>query len=174
MKNSILKFSRPMVIIHWLTFIAMLLLIGTGFTYADQSMFLIVPKILFHSALGLVVFLLTVLRIYYIKKQPQPTALDTGSTLKNKVQSIVHKLFYVVLILLSFTGVVSMLILILRNYIFDGNSPLGNSFSPQFLPPPFVIHRILAYSTILLLVIHVSGLLMHGIKSKLNPLRRMS
>lgn len=174
MKNNILKFSRPLVIIHWFTFITILLLIGTGFTYADQSMFLIVPKILFHSTLGLVVFLLTFLRIYFIKKKPQPTVMDTGSALENKLQNSVHKLFYIVLILLSFTGIVSMLILILRNYIFDGNSPFGNSFSPQFLPPPFVVHRILAYSTVLLLVLHVSGLLIHGIKSKLNPLRRMS
>jgi cytochrome b561 len=96
--------------------------------------------------------------------------LETGSSLHNKLVVWIDNFFYVVLLLLSISGIATIIVASFGQVIQTGDYSL---FPNELNVPPLAAHRILAKLLIALLIAHVAGVVNHYIKFKENTLKRI-
>ena len=164
------KFGKGTIVIHWVTALLIIVLFPmgkymTGLEPADKE-----GIIKIHAILGIVIFLLTILRSWFFFKSPRPANLKTGSKFNDKLTVWVHNSFYILLLGISVSGIATM---VSGNYIkalSTGNMELINS-SPSLYS--LNAHDLIANIIMLLFVMHVVGVLKHYISTKENVIRRI-
>jgi cytochrome b561 len=165
------KYSRGAIVIHWISFLLIAGLIPVGFIMADTEPS--AQKILLyrlHMLMGITVFVLTLLRVWFFFNNQRPPKLETGSSLHNKLVVWIENSFYFVLILLSISGILTVILGELGQAIKTADYTL----LPKTLDiPPMIGHQILAKILIALLIAHVTGVLNHYLKFKENTLKRI-
>lgn len=165
------KYSRGTIAIHWISFILIAGLIPVGFIMADTEPG--AKKILLyrlHLLMGVTIFVLTLLRVWFFFKHRRPPKLETGNSLHNKLVVWIENSFYFFLILLSTSGIATVIFGELGQAIKTADYTL----LPKKLDvPPLVGHQILAKILIALLIAHVAGVLNHYLKFKENTLKRI-
>lgn len=167
------KYSKPTVIIHWVTAILIIALFGLGRYTSSLEPADKMQLIQLHAALGMLVFILTIARSVLFFKSERPEPLDTGSNANNLLAKGIHRAFYALLILISFSGTATLLV----GGYFDAitSSPIApDLISPRDEIIPLVGHRILGYIIMLLFVLHVAGVVRYNIKHKTNAVERMT
>jgi cytochrome b561 len=164
------KHSKGIIAIHWITalLIIFLFLLGKYMSVLEPSEKM--GLIQLHAVVGILVFILTIVRTWIFFKSPRPADLNTGSTFNNKLVIGVHNTFYILLFGLSLSGIA---ILVMGGYgeALKKNNPdlIKNSSEIASLEA----HEIMALMMILLLLIHVIGVIKHYVVTKENTLKRI-
>ncbi|MDY8135979.1 cytochrome b [Aquimarina sp. 2201CG5-10] len=165
------KYSKGTIVIHWLTAILILSLFPLGKYMEGLSVSEKMGLIKIHALLGIIVFLLTLIRSYLFFKSQRPKDLKTGSKFNDQLAIWIHNAFYFLLIAISITGLATLFI---GGYIDAIKSGTASSILPKENIQPLVAHGWLAMIMMILLILHVLGVIKHYLFTKENTLKRIS
>lgn len=165
------KYSRTNIIIHWLTAILIITLFPLGKYMESLSASEKMDLIKVHAILGVVVFILTLIRSYLFFKSKRPEGLKTGSKFNDKLAVWIHNAFYFLLIGISIAGIATM---VSGGYVDALKSGTSDLIIPKENIIPLKAHGVLATIMIVLLVLHILGVIKHYVLTKENTLKRMS
>jgi len=171
------RYSRGAIAFHWT--IAVLILVNFAAAWVADDL----PKaeagqvMANHKAIGLLVLVLSVLRILWRVTHPAPPLADTLKAWEAALAKVVHSLFYFLIIAIPFSGWA-------MSSAFSGGKPV--SFFGLFDIPglPFSadratggvfheVHELFATLALLLLALHVAGALKHQFVDRDGTLGRM-
>ena len=166
------KYSKGTIVIHWFSFLLIVFLLPIGFIMSDMEPGTTKLNLLeAHIFVGILVFVLTLVRVWFFFRFKRPTKLETGNTLHNKLVVWIENSFYYLLILLCISGIATITIGNLGGVIQSGNA----SLLPKRLDvPPLIAHKALAILLIILLIGHIGGVVNHYMKTKENTLKRIT
>ena len=167
-------YSKRMVIIHWLT-LALLIVawyLGDALVDARNEKSATLAGYFAHALVGGTVLLLTILRMTF--RSVDGTPPPVGNSLMDMVARGVHYGLYILLVLLSVTGFMTVL-----------TSSVGEAFlavDASLLPAkytgpgviPHAVHEILVTVLIVVVVVHILGAIKHQFIMKDGLMRRMS
>ena len=160
MKSSPTKYGSVAVTIHWLSAVAILAMLGSGFRAASMTDSAAKEAILmFHVPLGIVIFVLTILRVFWwwrVDQKPSPVAGDPAwQTLSAKA---IHVLFYVVILGMVASGIGTIVLSGAGGILFGAEAGPLPDFS-EFLPR--VPHGLGARLMVALFLLHAGAALYH-------------
>lgn len=164
------KFSKGTIISHWLTAVLILVLfpLGKYMEGLDTSEKMGLIKV--HAILGIIVFIITIIRSYLFFKSPRPEDLKTGSKVNDKLAVWIHNAFYFLLFGIAISGIASMILGGYGDALSQGNSELILSHEKT---PPLKPHGVMATIMMVLLIMHVAGFIKHLVLKKENTLKRI-
>ncbi len=165
------KYPAPLIIIHWLTFILVLLVAYLGlqlenyeFNAENFSHFRN------HALIGVSIAVLTIIRLFLKKKYSDDIPdLDYSSSFHASVVNIVHGIIYLLLVIVPLIGFVNVYQTGAFVYDLGGPFPEGATFNDTL----HEIHETLAFVLFALIGMHVVGIFMYSVKNKTNLLKRM-
>jgi len=171
-KSTNSNYGLVAVSIHWLSALLILALVGTGFKAANTLDLDIKAEILSaHVPLGITVFLLTLLRVFWWRFfDTKPAALGNDQSLKEKLAKGVHFLFYLLIFGMAFSGIGMFVLSGAGSVIFGGEGGVLPDFTRY---PPRIPHGIGARLIIVLFVLHAGAALYHHFIKRDITLRRM-
>ena len=164
------KFNKGTIWIHWLTAALILTLFPMGKYMSGLDSIDKMSLIKAHAVLGIIVFVLTIIRTYYFFKKERPEDLKTGSTFNDKIAVWIHNIFYFLLFGLGISGLATMILGGYGDALSVGNAELIKVHSEI---APLKGHGLMAMLTMILLVLHVIGFIKHYILKKENTLKRI-
>lgn len=164
------KFSQGTIITHWLTAILIIALFPLGKFMEGLPVSEKMGLIKAHAILGIIVFLLSIIRSYFFFKSERPDDIKTGSKFNDKLAVWIHNIFYFLLFTISLSGIATMALGGYGEALQNGNYELIKS--PNEIPP-LKAHSILALLMMVLLVLHVLGVIKHYMLTKENTLKRI-
>ncbi len=170
LKSSAARYGSVAILIHWASALAVVLAWIAGFTVANavppaQG----APLLLAHIALGLIVFVLTLLRLLWWLAFDRRPAAPAGQPLwQERLAQAVHGLLYVILLLLGASGIATL--------ILSGAVPMLFAGAP--VPDlsglvPRIAHGLMSRVLLGLLVLHVAAALYHQLVRHDRLLARM-
>jgi cytochrome b561 len=163
------RYGAVAVTIHWVTALAILLLLTSGLVAANMAGDVPVNLIRIHVALGVSVFVLTLLRIgWWFVVDTRPAEIGGMPRWQSLAARAVHVLLYVIVLAMGVSGIG---LLVLSNALpaLAGGAPL-----PDFSTfTPFVVHGLAARLLIGLLVLHIGAALFHHFVRRDGLLARM-
>ena len=98
------KYSKATIATHWLTALLILILFPLGKYMENIETSEKMGLITIHVILGIIVFVLTIVRTRSFFKHERPSNLETGSKFNNKLTVWIHNVFYIILFILSISG----------------------------------------------------------------------
>lgn len=179
--NTLTRYGSVAKVFHWLTALLILTLIPLGVVAHElpyeTSEQLALKATLFsaHKTLGVTVFFVALLRIFWALTQPKPAPIHPDRKLETGVAEIVHWLLYGSLVLMPLTGWI-------HHAATDGFAPIWWPFGQDL---PFVpkseslaglsggLHHMFANVLILAVALHIAGALKHQVIDKDATLSRM-
>lgn len=171
MKNDLSKkFSKGTIIIHWVSTLLILALFTLGITMEDLKISEKMDLVKIHALLGIVLLVLTIVRSYLFFRSPRPPHLKTGSKFNDKLAVYIHNLFYILLLVISVSGLATMIIGGYGDALSLGDVALVKEHADI---PPLKAHGTLAFIMMGLVVMHVVGVLKHYVFTKENTLKRI-
>jgi cytochrome b561 len=170
LKSTSTKYGRVAIAIHWSSALAVILAFAAGFTVANvappaqQG-----PILIAHITLGLIVFVLTLLRIvWWVAADKRPAPATGQPRWQELTARIVHGAFYVILVLMASSGIVTILLSNALPTILSGG-PVPD-FSELI---PRVAHGVMSKILLALFVVHVGAALYHQLIRRDGLLARM-
>ncbi len=165
------KYSKATIATHWLTALLILILFPLGKYMENIETSEKMGLITIHVILGIIVFVLTIIRTRSFFKHERPSNLETGSKFNNKLTVWIHNVFYIILFILSISGLAVM--------VLGGYAEALQSNAPELIKnrseiTPMKVHGITSFIMMVLLVLHILGVLKHYIFTKENTLKRIS
>lgn len=179
-------YSTVAIALHWLTALAILALLAAGLWMTDAIRQPATKAFAFkvyqwHKSLGLIVLVLTVLRLSWRLVNPPPALPDGMSRFERMAAHFTHVAFYVLLVAIPLAGwaMVSASPLGLPTIVFGlfewphlpAVAGLADKKSAEALFR--VLHEWMAYGLIALLVLHVAAALKHHFVNRDDVLARM-
>ncbi|MGZ8256933.1 MAG: cytochrome b [Gallionella sp.] len=166
------QYSKRMVVIHWLT-LALLIAawwLGDALNDARHEGNATLAGYIAHALVGDAILLLTLLRLYFRRKDGTPKPL--GTTTMDKVATGVHHSLYSILVLLPMTGIATIVFSDVGRALLAGDA----SLLPKKFTGVFVhnVHEVLVSVLIALVAVHVLGAIKHHFILKDGLLNRMS
>ncbi len=166
------KYPKTIIIIHWLTAIllATIFYIGTTFDnyeFTEANM----NRYRAHALLGVLVLILTLIRIYTKRKNLDnlPAEITYYSKTHKNMVHLIQRLIYLLLIVTPIVGFVMVYQTGALTYDLGGPFPEGAQFSETLEK----VHKFLVFSLLLLVLAHVGGVMIYFFKTKENLLKRM-
>lgn len=172
LKSSPIRYGAVAIAIHWVTAIAILLMLVSGLAAANTADAAIELNLLRgHAITGALVGLLTLLRIvWWLAFDRRPADAAGMSRWQALAARSVHYGLYAVILVLVSSGIATILLSGAGAQLL-GAEPLP---LPDFiLAPPFTVHGILARGLIVLLVGHIGAALWHQFVRRDRLLARM-
>ncbi|WP_299495585.1 cytochrome b [uncultured Shewanella sp.] len=175
-RNTSSGYGIVSIIVHWISALAVIGIFCLGFWMVDltyySAWYKTAPDI--HKSLGVLLFILTVLRLVWRWVNPQPKSAPSHKMWEKKASHYTHLLIYILLFAIMGSG---YLISTADNrgiWVFDWFelASLGQLFNDQ-ADIAGLIHQVLAYSLIGLACIHGLGALKHHFLDRDNTLTRM-
>ena len=164
------KYSKGIIIIHWLSALLIFALFFLGLSMdgleVSEKMGLLKP----HAALGLLVFILTVVRSVMFFRSKRPANLKTGSKLNDKLAVWIHNAFYILLLIIGASGIATMIIGGYGDALQTGDLTLIQAHENI---PPLKAHALAAYLTMVPVGLHIIGVVKHFVLTKENTLKRI-
>ena len=160
LKSTHLAYGRRAQLFHWVSAILILVMIPLGFLM--QNVESEATKLLLyrgHAFIGVLVLLLTLLRILWRWIDNEPLAPQGIEGLHLRAFKITHVLLYLVLLVIAASGVGTILL--------GGMGDILSGVSTEGLPtelgdlPPRIAHGVTARIYIALLAGHMGGVLLH-------------
>lgn len=171
-----LRYSNVAVTLHWLIVVLLLVQVWLGFTFADMEKG---PQrtefFTWHKTVGATILVLTLVRLAYRLTNPPPPYPREMPEWRRNTAVWSHRLIYFLLIALPLTGLIAV-------------SGGGQPTTPLVggIPLPTVpgiskhaggvsgdVHVILVWTTIVLLVLHISAALYEQFRAKPGVAYRM-
>ena len=164
------KFSKGIIIIHWVSALLIFALFFLGLSMADldakEKMVLLKP----HAALGLLLFILTVVRSVMFFSSKRPADLKTGSRFNDKLAVGIHNAFYILLLIVGASGIATMIIGGYGDALQTGDLTLIKA-SEEI--GPLKAHGLRAYLIMVLVALHIIGMVKHFVLTRENTLKRI-
>lgn len=164
------KFSKGIIGIHWLTALLILILFPLGKYMEGTEVSEKTGLIKIHMILGLIVFILTIIRTFLFFKSTRPADLMTGSKFNDKLAVWIHNAFYFLLFGIVLSGIA---VLFVGGYVEALKTGNFEILKDSTEIPPLQPHGIMAMIMMLLLVMHVIGVFKHYILTKENTIKRI-
>lgn len=165
------RYGSVAVTIHWLSAIAILVLLATGLQLdnaPDTASQLALLRI--HVPLAIIVFFLTIFRLVwwlFLDKRPHPVA--GMPSWQERIARSVHTAFYVVLFGMLGSGIALIVVSGAGAVLFDGMGAL-----PEFSEfAPAMLHGLGALLLMILLMLHVGAALFHLLIRRDGIFKRM-
>jgi cytochrome b561 len=165
------KYNKGTIVIHWITAILIIILFPLGKYMSGIEPVEKMGLLKVHIIFGIIVFVLTLIRSLLFFKKERPADLKTGSKFNNRLIVWIHNLFYILLFVISISGIGTLVTGGDMEAIQSNNFSLILSSSEI---SPLKPHGIFATIMMLLLVMHVFGVIKHFISKKENTLKRIS
>ena len=176
MKNTINHYGWITINVHWLVAITVIGLFALGYWMVDlgyyDPWYKQGPDL--HKSIGVLLFIVMVIRIFWRYFQIKPEALDSHTPIEKKAGSIVHVFLYCALFVLMSSGYLISTADGRAIDIFNLASvaSLGELFADQE-DLSGLIHKYLAYALMFTVVLHALAALKHHFIDKDNTLLRM-
>lgn len=174
MGKTVSTYSTRTVWTHWVSALLIFGLIYTGINMEHQavspgkfSLYSI------HFALGITVFILTIIRMIALFRDPKPPHLYPKNSFREKFRTIVYRGFYIVILWMCISGIMS---LSLEGILPDLKSRNWNDLpeiSADGFHPIMLSHHIIAKLVFLLLIFHIGGFLLHLFQKRENTMKRI-
>ena len=171
LKSSANRYGTVAVVIHWLSALLILALIGSGFRagqFEDAATKAAILRV--HVPIGITILLLTLLRIgwwAFADNKPAPVPMPNW---QDRTSRAIHALFYVVILGMTASGVGMMILSGAGPILFGGSTePLPDFWDYK----PRVPHGIGARVMIALFVSHAGAALYHHFFQRDGLLHRM-
>ncbi|GGB60214.1 cytochrome b [Shewanella inventionis] len=173
--NTSSGYGLTAILLHWLSVIAVFGLFGLGFWMVDltyySSWYQTAPHI--HKSIGLLFLGVTLLRLLWKAVSTTPNALEHSSWEK-QLAKWTHRALYVLLLLIMVSGILISTADGRDIWVFDWFAvPFPNAFMDDQADIAGVVHQYLAYTLIVLVVLHALGAIKHHLFDKDNTLTRM-
>ena len=164
------KYTKATIIVHWISALLIIGLFVSGIYMSGIESIDKIDLIKIHASTGTLLFLITLYRVYLFFTAAQPTPVDTGSKFNNTMIKWIHNAFYVLLVLISILGILTM--------TFGGYADAFDASNPSLILdksnlPQLIAHEWLSNITMFLVVLHVVGVIKHWICKKENTLHRI-
>ncbi len=162
------RYPRVMQALHWLTVLAVVLLFPVGYVMAriEFGSPLKTPLFRLHAFLGYAVLIMTVLRLYYKFRAPQPAPPAEVRGARLALYRLVHALLYVGLLLMGLSGPS----VFLQSGV--GLSPWVDPGALNFKVPAAALHVNFKYALLALIGVHIVGVVSYQV-AKGDVLSRM-
>jgi cytochrome b561 len=170
-KSSADRYGTVAMIIHWLSAIAILGLLWAGFAAANTADEAAKVQLLrLHTSAGIAVLALTLFRIgWWLFADRLPNQKVGVPQWQARMSRLVHRLFYVVIIVLGASGIAMMALSGAGSILFGDATGL-----PDFREyPPRAAHGIAGRLLVLLTVLHVAAALYHQFARRDGTLSRI-
>jgi len=170
--NTIKKYPKVMIIIHWLTVLLLVFVFVRGkllenleFTAENMNAFRT------HAVPGMLILILTLIRLFVKRKHKNnvPKEIEYYSTGHKMMVNTVNILIYVLLILTPMIGFIMIFKTGALAYDFGGTFPTGTEFNETLE----VLHKLFVFSLLGMVVVHVAGVIIYKIKKGENLAKRM-
>jgi cytochrome b561 len=167
------RYGSPAIALHWLT-AALVIVVGTLGLLHDSW-----PKstqafwINIHALIGLLLWVLVMLRLWWRWRQPPPPLPADVGELTRRLAGPVHALLYVLLLIIPVIGIVTF---IFHGRVFDFGLfqvDFGVKRNRAIFHPTEDIHGYLAYALFTLAGLHLLAALWHQFVRHDGFLRRM-
>lgn len=172
-KYKLERYHSVIIIIHWLSALLIIGAIGVGLGVLDDMPNSDPEKIDFlriHLLAGIVLLVLTLLRIVFRLRKPVPSSEHFDNVWLNRAGRGTHLLLYLVLVGVLASGIGISVLSGLPEIIFQGIGQLPETFEDF---PPHKPHSILARILAALVVLHVIAALYHQFAKKDGLFSRM-
>jgi cytochrome b561 len=116
---------------------------------------------------------LTIIRVIAFFKDPKPESLYPENSFREKFRKWVYKGFYVVILWMCISGVLSLSLEGILPSLKSGNWLDLPEISADGFHPIMLSHHIVAKFVFLLLIFHLSGYFMHLLQKRENTLKRI-
>ncbi len=167
---SVSRYARSLIVLHWLTVLALALLFPVGFVMArlDFGSPWKTPLFRLHAFLGYAVLLMTLGRLYVRLRTPQPPPPPNMSGPRLLLYRLVHGLLYLSLFVMGLSG----LNVLLQSGV--GLSPWVDPAALNFKVSAAVVHVWYKYLLAALILVHIAGvvsyqLLKGDVLSRMRP-----
>ncbi|MBD8066541.1 cytochrome b [Devosia sp. PTR5] len=169
MKSSSQRYGSVAMAIHWLSALAVVALLASGQVMAGSAPERLGKILPIHVSLGLVVGLLTLVRIVWwlaLDRRPRPEA--TLGPVQRRLAGAVHGLLYLSLIVMVASGIAMLALTGALPVIF------GGGVLPDFeAVPPFAAHSLVSKLLLALAVGHIGAALYHQFIRRDRLIERM-
>lgn len=168
------KYSNRTIWIHWVSALLIFGLIYTGITMEHQSVSehkFWLYKI--HFTIGLIVFILTIIRVIVLFKDEKPKSLYPQKSFREQFRKIVYYGFYIVILWMCISGIISLSLEKIIPALQSGNIADLPEINADGFHPIMLSHHIIAKVVFLLLIFHIVGFLIHLIQKRENTLKRI-
>jgi cytochrome b561 len=161
-----------LVSLHWLTVFLVFAAFGLGkFMSSQPNEATKIPLLAAHMALGLVTLVVIVGRFVVRMRLPRPAHASTGNALLDKLGEIVHYALYLLVLLMSISGMLLSMQSGLTPIVFGGS---GTALPADFYAfSARLLHGFVAPALFLLILLHVGAAFYHQLVLKDNLLARM-
>ncbi|MFK8068853.1 MAG: cytochrome b [Gammaproteobacteria bacterium] len=165
MENQIKKYSLVAIALHWIIAILIIGLFVLGL-YMVELPEDVVPSVRkpwfeLHKSLGVTVFILLLMRVFWRMTHQPPELPDMISAGQKKLISIVHKLFYVSMFLQPLSGYMSSSFSGYKTKLFGIPLPHWGWKNPEYNEFFTGIHEISAAILFGFIVVHLVGIIKH-------------
>lgn len=180
MSDSKVKLSGVSVGLHWLVGITMIVMVTVGVYMTDFKEYALYP---IHKSVGMIIFVVILMRVIWRVKQGWPEAASTYKTWEQKLSKVVHWMLIIATVVMPISG---MLMSGLGGY---GLAVFGLEFLAATPNPEEVgkmipingpaagaaheTHEIAGKVMFVAFLLHVAGALKHHFMDKDGTLRRM-
>lgn len=175
-RNTESAFGLIAKLLHWLVAVLVFGLFGVGLYMVDltyyDNYYQTAPFL--HKSFGILLFILMVARVLWRWMNLKPAPLATHSSFEIKVAHVVHLGLYLLLLLTILSG-----------YLISTADGRAIDFFGLFPIPSLTgnidqledyagsVHEILAWTIVVIVVLHVAGAVKHAVIDKDQTLRRM-
>jgi cytochrome b561 len=175
MKNRpVTRYHPVLVTLHWLLAILIIAALAIGAFWlaptpnADPRK---VDILRLHMSAGMLIFCLMAIRFVVRMLTSRPAVATTGHAGLDRVATLTHYGFYVLVLLMVGTGYATGILAGLPAIVFGGSGdPLPPSFATY---PTFTAHRILAVALAAFIALHALAALWHHVGRRDGLLRRI-
>ncbi|UOM35969.1 cytochrome b/b6 domain-containing protein [Acuticoccus sp. I52.16.1] len=182
------RYTTGAIVLHWTIAILVILQIAGGFTMealAERGSALQYTLFQLHKSMGATVLVLTVARILWRAFNPPPAEPASVSRMERVVAGIVHKVFYLLLLVIPLAGWVVITVspiqietvLYFQSWLpwphLPGFGGLGADARANVEDIAGDVHVILAYAMGVLVLLHIAGAVKHQMENG-RYLRRMT
>jgi cytochrome b561 len=169
------KYSRGFSIIHWLhALLIALVLVGGVLNLPDlpKSAQELAPFKM-HMIMGFLVFLVLIIRVIMLKKEPDLEPLKMSAT-REKLVKLNHKLLYIFIALSAISGMATTKSANIGQVLIFGKDPTVYS-GPDGITATFAqLHTIFVYILAALIVMHIVGVVSYALKGNKEVISRVS
>jgi len=168
------KYTNLFASIHWIH-AAMIAFVLVGATVTLPDLPEVAEKLApfkGHMIFGFIVTLVTFLRIYMVRKQPELEPLDV-SPLRQMLIVWNHRLIYVMLVVVGLSGMATAKSANIGQILIFGQDPSVYTGPGGITATLASIHSASTTLLMLLIAMHVAGTLLYMIKSRENILKRV-
>jgi cytochrome b561 len=168
------RYHPALVVLHWLLAIMIVMgLVMGGFVLSATPNS--DPEKLFalrmHMSMGMIIFVLMIIRLVVRSKTQKPPHADIGNALLNKLGVLAHYVLYLLVFLMAASGIGISIMAGLPDIVFGGSgAALPANFDAY---PPRAAHGILALLLKITIALHILAALYHVFVRKDGLFSRM-